>query len=378
MGKDSKLNVLMMVSWYSEIGTSINSGIFHYELVNRLNKYCNCAIYYPYDRFISEDVYSGDNWGIKTYRSRYALEKKVRNRINMIKAMRMIMKEFNPDIIHGNVATEAGRFAIILGKMFSIPVIITEHSAVEASGVTEFPHYFYARNVYSHSLYNACVSDCLTQNLKKIFPKYNFYTVYNGIMEPENIEFTHHKYRVDEVVNIAVVADFYDEKIKGFHILFPVIKRLVEQKYKIVFHFVGDGEYLSVYKKLSKEFHLEEQCIFYGRCPKGKVYDIVSQVDFMLSASLFESFGCSIAEGMMLGKPAVVTRCGGLESIVNENTGILVEKDDADELYGGIVRMLNHYKEYSPDMLKTYAYNKFSLEHIAQKYINIYKEILNR
>ncbi len=371
-----KLNVLFMVSWYREKDGN-DGGIFHYEQVKSLNEFCNCAIYMPYDKTL-ETFFSNDiEDGIKTFRSKYALENKIRNRVYMIRAMSRIIKEFHPDIIHGNVGTEAGRFAVALGKLFRIPVIVTEHSTTELSGVTSFPHYWYAKFAYENSDYNACVSDKLTENLGKIFPKCTFHTVYNGISTIDSNSLDKNKhYRVENCINIVMVAGFYDKEIKGFHIVFPVLKRLLEENISVVLHLVGGGEYLEYYKEQAKELHIEKQCVFYGSCPKEKVYAIVNDMDFLVSASLYESFGCSVAEALMLGKPAVVTKCGGPESIVNNQTGILVDVNNEDALYTGIKKMIEQYDEYSPSMLKQYAADKFDIRQISKKYLQIYRGIL--
>lgn len=381
MRKKDRLNVLMMVSWYGPKAEKLSAGNFHYEQARSLNKFCNCAIYYPYDKTLKEDVVSGMDWGIRTYRSKYALEKKIRNRVNMVKAMRLIVKEFHPDIIHGNVATEVGRFAIILGKLFHIPVMISEHSAVEASGVRTFPHHMYADFVYRFSDYNSCVSDRLTEQLREIFPKYRFHTVYNGIQDVnvyEGNDGPGEIYRDQGKINAAVVAGYYDKNIKGLQFLLPVIKKIVNEGEKILFHFVGGGTYLDYYKNMAVELGIENSCVFYGECDKNEVYHIVSEMDFMVSASIFESFGCSIAEGMMLGKPAVATRCGGIESIINADTGILVGTKSEDELYRGIKQMIGTYHNFSEEELRDYALKKFGVDNISRKYMKVYEKILSK
>ena len=94
------MNVLMLVSWYASKG-KIGAGNFHYEQAKDLNRFCNCAIYYPYDRFITQGYECGTENGIMVFRSKYALKNKIRNRIYMFQAMRRIVKNFQPDIIHG-------------------------------------------------------------------------------------------------------------------------------------------------------------------------------------------------------------------------------------------------------------------------------------
>lgn len=375
---EKRINVLLMVSWYGPRGERPTGGIFHYEQAIELNKYCNCAIYYPYDRIINEDVVVGDDWGVVTYRSKYKLENKIRNRINMYKAMKKIVREFKPDIIHGNVATEAGRYAVTMGQLFHIPVIISEHSAAEYSGVTSFPHHMYANRVYRLSNYNTCVSDHLTEKLKEIFPKYEFHTVYDGIMPVDRVLTGEiQNYRKEGLVNIVCVAGFYDRYIKGIQYLLPAYKNLIEDGEKVYLHIIGGGTYLDEYKEMATDLGIADSIAFYGACERSKVYNIVSDSDFIVSASLVESFGCSVAEGVMLGKPAVGTRCGGLESIINDKTGILVNTKDEDGLYVAIKTMISEYKGYDFDELGKFALERFSIEVVTKQYLDIYDKIVN-
>lgn len=368
------MNVLMLVSWYAPKGKS-GEGDFHYEQAMDLKRFCNCAIYYPYDRYIMKKYEYGIERNILTFRSKYALKNKIRNRIYMILAMRKIVKEFKPDIIHGNVATEGGRFAVMMGKLFHIPVIITEHSTTEASNVEHFPHYYYAKYVYGNSRYNACVSDVLTERLQKIFPDYRFDTIYNGIQKLVPIE-NRHLYCKEDSINIGMIAGFYSREIKGVQFVLPAIKLMIEKGYRVHLHIVGGGEYLEEYVVQAKQMGIDSICTFYGSCQHEQVFAIDSEMDFIVSASIFESFGCAVAEAAMLGKPIVATKSGGVESIVNSNNGILVEKGSVQSIYEGLTWMCEHYQQYDAWNISEQAQKKFAIESISQKYIDIYKDIL--
>lgn len=372
--KKGKIRVLMMVSWYSPAEEGMKIGVFHNEQARALQQYCDVAIYCPYDRVITECCTKSVDWGVLTYRSRYHIQKKMRNRRYMFRAMRRIKREFNPDIIHAHVATEAGRFAIVLGKLFHIPVMITEHSAPEGSEVDRFPHFYYAKFAYGHSRYNACVSDYLTEYLRKLFPKYQFETIYNGI---EDCGCPAAKERgTREIPSCTMVANFYHKDIKGFHILIPVLARLKKEKKPILMQFVGDGEYLAYYKGEAERLGVADQCIFYGHCDRNEVNRILSESDFLVSASLFESFGCSIAEALMAGLPVVATACGGPNSLINKDNGILVEKGSEEALYDGISKMLKSYGKYDNKKIKKQAEERFSMRVVTEKYVDIYKRIL--
>ena len=371
------MNVLMMVSWFDKVASAEGGGGFHYEQAVDLSKYCNCAIYYPYDRFIEDKFCSGIEGSVQVYRSKYKLENKLRNRLYMYSAMKKIVKDFEPDIIHAHVATEVGRFAIILGKLFHIPVIITEHSTVEASGVETFPHYHYAKFAYGQSKYNACVSDNLCKKVSAIFPNYSFHTVYNGIseMEPRN---NMGKYRKEDAVNIGIVAGFYNRDIKGMQFVLPALSNMKKDGYRVHLHVMGDGEYKQEFVELANELGIDKQCTFYGNCKKDKLFDIVSEMDYVVSASIFESFGCAVAEAAMLGKPIVASRSGGVESIVTLKNGILVDKDSEDAIYRGLVEMYEKYKQYDGVQISKEAREKFGMTAISMKYLEIYKEAIER
>lgn len=379
--KKGKIRVLMMVSWYTPHHEKLKIGVFHNEQAVDLLKYCNMAIYWPYDNTLDVCCTKHKDWGVVTYRSRYDIRKKFRNRMDMYRSMKRIVREFHPDLIHAQVATEAGRFAVALGRLFHIPVMITEHSAPEGSEVDHFPHYYYAKFAYGGSYYNACVSDSLREYLKGLFPQYEFHTIYNGIkVMPEKMagrEQTY-RYRTAGAVNCVIAANFYHSQIKGFHILLPVIARLRESGVLVVLHLLGDGEYMEYYKNMAKELGISEACVFHGHCAKDEVYEIFREMDFLVSASLFESFGCSLVEAMMTGIPVVATKCGGPESIVNIDNGILVEKNDEDALYVGMKEMCGSYGAYANEKIREYAIEHFSMDAVNRQYVEIYQRFQGR
>ncbi len=372
------MNVLYMVSWYCSATDNNPSESFHTIAALDLAKRpgVNVALYYPYERNIDEPVVVTNEWGLKTYRSRYKLEDKVRNRVNMYKAMKQIVKEFAPDIIHAHVATEAGRFAVVLGKIFHIPVIITEHSSADLSGVRSFPHHQYAYMSYGGSKYNACVSDKLTDDLRKIFPRYSFETIYNGI-RPVTVEKTNTDIRVIDKINMCMVAGMYDRNIKGIPVLLSALSLLKKDGIQFVCHFIGDGDYREEFERLAKELELEDVTIFHGRKSQKEVYESVSAMDFLISASRYESFGCTMAEAAMVGTPILATDSGGSASIVNDINGILLQEYDANAIYNGIKKMIGRIGTFDNEAIKADALRRFAVNEITDKYMSVYERVLN-
>lgn len=371
------MKVLIVPSWYAERNEKLPGGIFHTEFAKEMSKRCDVAIYYPFDKTLQDNMVSEVEDGILTYRSRFVAKQKIGNRIRIYKMFRTIMKEFNPDIIHAQVATEAGRYAAFFSLLNHKPLVITEHSTVECAGVNKGIGKLYGRFVYSTSQANVCVSEDLQHKLEKIFPNRKFITVYNGVKDPQ-IGNKCMTYRKEGTVNIVLIAYLYSADIKGIQNVLPALRILRNEGFRITLHIVGDGEYKKYFQEMSREYQVDNQCIFYGSCSKQKVFEIISQMDFLLSASLLESFGCTIAEAMYLGKPVLVTKSGGPESFVNDNVGMLIDKGSKDAIVVGIKEMIKKLSEYDSNKIMQYAKDNFGISNIGEKYLEVYREVVEK
>lgn len=371
------MNILMVVSWYTPQGyPELEAGVFHYEQSMDLKKYCNVALYYPFDKQIKQSETKEEEWGLLTYRSKYRAGLLWHNKRQMMKTMDRIVKEFNPDIIHAHCGGGAGFFAIDFQNKYGIPVIITEHSPVELSGVTHKGYgYFLTKRAYENSKANICVSEDSKNKLAAIFPQCSFDVIYNGIILPEYNQNTKQYYR-EGCLNIVIVAVLYDMEIKGMKYLLKAIQILKQQGKKICLHHIGGGEYLKYFQDMAKDLEIDDVCIFYGRCDRKKLYEIVNEMDFFVSASLMECSGVSVQEAMLLGKPVLGTNSGGVDSLVPEEAGHIVEKANAQALADGILYMQDKLDVYDRRWIKKYAYESFEIDHISRKYVELYRKIM--
>ena len=65
----------------------------------------------------------------------------------------------------------------------------------------------------------------------------------------------------------------------------------------------------------------------------------------------------------------------GIPDFVTKKVGILVEKENVEELANGINKILNKENEFDQEYLQNYAKNKYSQEIFMEKLIELYKEI---
>ncbi len=375
--KSDRLKVLFVVNWYTPKSQgTYNAGVFHYEQAKALLKYCDVRLYWPLDTEVKGLVADMEN-GLFTYRSEWNKQKnKLSWFTNARKYFDNIIKDYQPDIIHANVAYPAGLLCVIEGKKYRIPVIHTEHAPIEQMYLSNPFRKFIRGYVYKNSIKKICVSKDSMNRLSEYYPREQFEVVYNAVIDPETIKTDGVRYRKDDNVNCCIVAAFYDEFIKGYQYLIPAVAELVQQGEKIHLHICGGGLYEEKYKKMASDLGILNNCTFYGQCDRQKVYSIVRDVDFCISSSIFECSGVSVQEEQLLGKPILVTKSGGANSLCTEQTSIVVDRESKNALVNGIMEMSKKYKDFDANKIRNYAFENFEIEHITKKYFGMYQEIV--
>ena len=102
--------------------------------------------------------------------------------------------------------------------------------------------------------------------------------------------------------------------------------------------------------------------------------------DIFVFPSLIESFGIVIIEAMAAGVPLVVSEVPGCKDLVKNNkNGFIVSKNNAEQFVDIILKLHN-----SKDLLRRIKKNclnsvkYYDWEKVSQKYIDLYKKIINK
>lgn len=369
------MRVLHIVTWFTEYkAKTLREGVFHIEQVKYQNSLIDASIYFPFDKSIPKSFIKEDIDGIIVYRSKIRF--KFLKYFYYIYHFKKIMNDFHPDCIHAHVAQEAGKITYMLSKLYHIPYIVTEHNPIEYFNINHTKKDYNLKKIYTKSKYNICVSDYQTQFLKNEFSDLDFNTICNGVYPPEVIMNKSYLINKDAVINCCIVAAFYDKYIKGFQFLLPAIKILLDEGFSIKLHICGGGEFYEYYKSYAEQLNIINNCIFYGQCTKDVVYSIINQCNFLVSASLFESAGVSIEEALLLGKPVLITKSGGANSLVTDRCAVIVDKGSTEQLVYGFKKIINDLNCFDSDFIKLYAHEKFDIQVVNKGIINIYNKII--
>ena len=287
--------------------------------------------------------------------------------------IRMLTKNgWRPDIIHGHIYL-SGLAAVFVGKIFKIPVVMSEHWSAFPLGTLKKVNVFEARFVLSRVNIVLPVSKDLENSIKNYGIKNRFKVIPNAI----NTDFfnpTSIPNRNKEKKRILAVALL--KPVKGIDYLIHAVAKLIIDREDFVLDIIGDGPNRSEYEKMISNEGLSHIIKFHGLKTKSEVARFMAQCDFYVQASLYETFGVTFIEAMSCGKPVVATDLPTMRDKINADRGILVPPKNVAALASALSVMLDHYHVYSAEDIAQYVQNNYSYEAVGLKLTKIYHDVL--
>ncbi len=124
-------------------------------------------------------------------------------------------------------------------------------------------------------------------------------------------------------------------------------------------------------------YGVNDLCLFLGK--RNDISNLLSIMDICVLPSLSEGLSNTLLEYMAEGKPVVATAVGGnVEVIRDKINGLLVQKANAEALAEKIIYLLKNKEERERLGLqaKEDVRNGFTIEKMAQKYENLFAELI--
>ena len=285
-------------------------------------------------------------------------------------AKKYLKNQSAPDIIHIHSQFVA-KYAIVLGKEFNVPIVLTEHwSGLNTGKVSN--NILSERKIYLSSDAVIVVSHALQNALKKYYGIGSL-VIYNMV---EN-RFFKDKRKIKNDSSFTFVSVGRLVPIKCFDILVKAFS-LMEHNSRVELRLIGEGPERIKIEKLVAVLHLEDKVKLLGFKTPEEVSKILCDSDCLVLSSHRETFGIVLIEAMAKGLPVVSTRCGGPEDIINESNGLLVQPDDSEDLAKAMDYMVEHAHEYDGARIRQFCYDNFSQEKISKQIIRVYESVQNK
>jgi glycosyltransferase involved in cell wall biosynthesis len=126
---------------------------------------------------------------------------------------------------------------------------------------------------------------------------------------------------------------------KGILDLLAAARIALSQRAPLHFLLAGEGPYRAEYTQKARELGLENHLTWTGLVKDPLGEGLFDAADIVCQMSRWqEAFGFVIAEAMVLERPVVATRTGGIPEVVRDGeTGFLVERGDTAAMAGKIL-----------------------------------------
>jgi glycosyltransferase involved in cell wall biosynthesis len=278
-----------------------------------------------------------------------------------------------PDVIHAHNIFYGGSLGARLSEKYQIPMVLTEYSSSFLEGLVIFPG---QPRIIQYTLRaskaNLVCGSSLIAPLHKYAPEQQIEMI--GCVVDTDFFTPSHETIPDDPFKFVVIAQL-KERRKGFDILLKAFHQAFQTNERVQLYIRGHGPLRGELDRLIAELGLENQISFLTRMTKEELRDLIRQSHCLVSSSLVETFGVSVAEAISCGKPVVSTISGGPEDFVTERSGILIPAGDVDALAQAMRRMVDEYDRYEPDTVRADVVERFSEQVYVSKLETIYSTL---
>ncbi|MCM1567448.1 MAG: glycosyltransferase family 4 protein [Dehalobacter sp.] len=209
-------------------------------------------------------------------------------------------------------------------------------------------------------------------------PDHKIKVTYTGV---DDLYLSHSKksdYSFSNKYKLLFVGRYGDKnQQKGLDILINALS-LITKELNVELRVIGPGK-PDLYYPLIDRLNLREHIKFLGIKRGDSLIHEYLDSDLFVLPSRRESFGIVLAEAMSLGLPVVSTNVGAIPEVVKNNeTGLLVPANDPVTFANAVVHLLI-YPNIREEMGKkgiSWVYERYTMNTMADKVIEYYKEIL--
>ena len=160
-------------------------------------------------------------------------------------------------------------------------------------------------------------------------------------------------------------------KEKGILKLLSISKKLPEEINLII---VGTGPEENNVKLASEQKNIH----YFGYLPPEKTIPLIRGSKLLIQPSLAEGISATLLESMACNTPIITTKVGGNIELFNNDTGILIEPENPEELLYEIISTIDNKEKL--EKISKLAFSEvqnYDWSHVGQKYLDLYKKLLN-
>ncbi len=284
------------------------------------------------------------------------------------------------DIVHGHRALPSGLAAILFGRLFGRPSVITVHGTevnVEAGSGS-----WIVRKLVRAALAGAgrviAVSRALADRLPAIgVDPERVRHVPSGVdlalFGPDDRLALRRELRLP-LDRFVVLAPSMFDPVKGHGVLIDAMAALVRRRPGVFLAMPGDGTERRPVEEQVEKLGLTGNVRFGGLLAHGEMPSWVNAADALVLPSFNEGMPLTVLEGFACGKPLIGSRIGGIEELVpDERYGILVPPGDPGALAAALEAAME--RRWDEAAIRERAL-EFAWPRVVERITAVYDELL--
>lgn len=293
----------------------------------------------------------------------------------IIKRYQILIREIQPDIIHGHHAL-AGILGVIGRVIFGTPLIMTAHNSYWHYGWRQRWAFFCAFKASkmivcnSHNTARSLPQSCWDKEI----------VIYNGV-DFEKVA-AHQEGSVGKKDRFCVgtAARLVPQKnletlVEGFYLF----NKQRKSRGRIELCIIGDGPERARLERLVEERGIGDLVTFTGGLPREEVYRKLGEMDIFVVCSLFEGFCNAMVEAAGSGTAVIATNIPPLPEVIGENNARFMPVGDSKILARYMEEMYEHPERRKAlgEAGKEFVTKRYSLRSCADNYSALYNKLVD-
>lgn len=295
-----------------------------------------------------------------------------------LKGYRFIVDSWGkPSIIHVNVLTRLGIFALWLSKFNGIKYVITEHWS-RYLPITGTYKGLLRKRLTKVVVRNSAAVSTVSENLALAMQSHGLhhphYLVLPNVVDTE--AYIPANPSIAKAKKRFIHISCFEDRSKNISGLLRTISKLSKLRDDFECIMVGEGIDFQKMKSLANELGLNDsQVTFTGLLEGENVVEAYQSADFMVMFSNYENMPVVISESLACGLPVVATAVGGIPEYINSENGRLVSAGDENALLEAVNFMLDHFPDFDRAKIRHNAVAMFGKEAVAEKLQELYNYV---
>jgi len=268
-----------------------------------------------------------------------------------------LYRKENPRVLVVSHLLNMGKVALNMRRLFKLPYVVILHGmdiALAASGGVN--KRLAAKEILSGASQIVCNSKYTAQWTRTLGIPQNRISIVNPppslpldtAVEQRRAEEFRKRHKLDDSFVLLSAGRLVERK--GFDTCLNAVAQLRKKKRNIEYVIIGEGSFREKLEEQAAELGISKHVRFLGATSTAELKTAYAACDTFVMVpralgSDIEGFGIVYLEANLFGKPVIGSRSGGVpESVLHEQTGLLIDPGDEKQLIDAIVKLMDDEK----------------------------------